>query len=600
MSTVSRDIALNVAASIQAYQREMQKMEGVTAKEAKRAALKMQQEFVKAEAAAGKSGAKAGSSFAEGFKNTAKIGAVIAAVGAGFVAAQQQIADFRNQLIDAETRTGIAATTLAGLKLAAEGSGLGFEVLEASLNQWPKRMADVAAGTGESKKALDALGISVVDTEGNLRSADAVFRETLNAIGDLEDPTTRAAVATQAFGDAGGKLLQALGDPAALDTFIAAAEKYGVDIGPKAAAESAAWQREMALLQMTFKGGAVDLLDFGSNATTMFRAVGSTWVFTVDLIKSTIAEIIERYKVFFGAFSKLADGDFKGALYDMTTGFRLLGDGTMPKLIEQAQMAGAEYLAFADKMALVTGATTKGTQAFQANTEALAKNNEEAAKDEKARQAAALRHQEEVRKGLADYASERQRLVQYELAAEQRLADYRQANNEAAIRGTTDLLGATSDLAALARENADENAKGVKALFALEKSAAVAAIVINTAVAVTKALAQLGPIAGAAATAGIVAVGGAQTAAVLAQKLPEAHMGEPASRKRFAPDEEMRVITKHEEVLTRSQQRTMAGAGGAVTVVLDGRVLDVLNGRSAQRTGQPARANKRVGHRLRE
>jgi hypothetical protein len=599
MSTVSRDIALNVAASIQAYQRELQKMEGVTEKEAKRAALKMQQELVKAEAQAGKSGAKAGSAFAQGFKNTAKIGAAIAGVGAGFVAAQQQIADFRNQLVDTETRTGIAASTLYGLKLAAEGSGQSFEAFEGALNQWPKRMADVAAGTGEAKRALDVLGVSVVDSEGKLRSADVVFRETIAAIGEVEDPTSRAALATQAFGDAGGKLLQALGDASALDHFIEGAQRFGVDIGPQAVAQSAAWQREMAMLQNVFRGGAADLADFGGDATTMFRAVGSTWVFTVEMIKSTVAEVIGRWRDMFGSFAKLADGDFKGALYDMTAMTRFWVDGTIPDMISAAQDAGAEYLNFADKMAAVTSETNKGTTAFQANADVMAKAGEQAAKTDLELQGEVLNNQEAIRKGMASYADARRRNSELELAYEQRLADERETNNAAAIQGTTDLLGATSALAALARENADENAKGVKALFALEKSAAVAAIVVNTAVAVTKALAQLGPIAGAAAAGGIIATGGAQTAVVLAQKLPEAHMGEPASRRRFAPDEEPRVITKHEEVLTKSQQREMGGAS-TVTVMLDGRVLDVLNARSASRTGQSTRGAKRVGHRVRD
>lgn len=61
--------------------------------------------------------------------------------------------------------------------------------------------------------------------------------------------------------------------------------------------------------------------------------------------------------------------------------------------------------------------------------------------------------------------------------------------------------------------------------FRAEQTAALGQAAINTAVAVTQALAQLGPIAGAIATAGIVATGAAQAAAIAAQKPPTFHRG---------------------------------------------------------------------------
>ena len=50
----------------------------------------------------------------------------------------QAVADLRNDLADASTRTGIATDTLAGLRLAAEGSDLSFNDFNESLNQTPQ------------------------------------------------------------------------------------------------------------------------------------------------------------------------------------------------------------------------------------------------------------------------------------------------------------------------------------------------------------------------------------------------------------------------------------------------------------------------------
>lgn len=68
-------------------------------------------------------------------------------------------------------------------------------------------------------------------------------------------------------------------------------------------------------------------------------------------------------------------------------------------------------------------------------------------------------------------------------------------------------------------------AQQAKRIFRLGQTAAVSDIAINTAVAISKANAQLGPIAGGLATGALVASGAAQTAAVLSQPIPTYDMG---------------------------------------------------------------------------
>ena len=184
----------------------------------------------------------------------------VAAATAAMVLLTQKVADLRNELTDAEIRTGISARSLSGLRLAAEGSGLAFSELEGSLNVFPKRLADFARGTGEAKFAFEALGISVTDSTGQLRSADAVMAEVLDKINAIPDPTTKAALATQIFAESGGKLLQALSG-AELGDFIAFAEEFGVGVGPDAAAAADDWQRSTANLNTVLEGQMAQMVD---------------------------------------------------------------------------------------------------------------------------------------------------------------------------------------------------------------------------------------------------------------------------------------------------------------------------------------------------
>lgn len=88
--------------------------------------------------------------------------------------------------------------------------------------------------------------------------------------------------------------------------------------------------------------------------------------------------------------------------------------------------------------------------------------------------------------------------------------------------------GLVSDVADLQIAAADKTTKAgrrrAREWFNLQKAASLTEIGINTAVGVTKALAQLGPIAGAIASAGVIASGAAQAAKVAAQK-PSFHQG---------------------------------------------------------------------------
>jgi hypothetical protein len=200
---------------------------------------------------------------------TALLGTVTAAT-AGLASMAQGVADLRNDLADASTRSGIAVETLQGLRLAAEGSGLSFSALTSGLDQFGARLSQAAEGTGRTAEAFAALGVEVVDAGGNLRDGDAVLRETLAALNAMEPSAERSALAVEALGRTGGKLLQALSGTE-LGAFVEQARIFGVDVGPEAAKSAGEWQRataELDLVTRGLKGAIVDA--FGGGADALF------------------------------------------------------------------------------------------------------------------------------------------------------------------------------------------------------------------------------------------------------------------------------------------------------------------------------------------
>lgn len=254
---------------------------------------------------------KASQSFGEVAGKAVMAATAAMAAAKAFKAMTQGLADSRNELADTATKTGLNVSTLASLRLAAEGSGLQLGKLSRGLQQLPKRMADTARGTGEALIAFEALGVSAVDSDGNLRGADETLRELLTKLNEVEDPTTRASLATQAFGGSGAFLMQALSG-AELEQFSALANHYGVSLAPKAMKASADWQREVAGLSLVFDGlkdslmsamtgtdGATGLLSdvtagfvfLGSVAGRIAEMIATTWSNALIPIRAAIAAL---------------------------------------------------------------------------------------------------------------------------------------------------------------------------------------------------------------------------------------------------------------------------------------------------------------------
>ena len=180
--------------------------------------------------------------------------------GAGMFALMKQQADYVNQLNDTATRTGIAIDTLAGLKLAAEGSGKSFESVERGLDQFIPKLSMAANESSRTGQFFKSLGISVTDAKGNLRDANSVFNETVTQLGRITDQTTQNAFAFELFGrQAGGALIQS-GALNNLDAFIEKAEAIGPALDEGAIKKAAEFQKGWAELKTGVLGAIGDIL----------------------------------------------------------------------------------------------------------------------------------------------------------------------------------------------------------------------------------------------------------------------------------------------------------------------------------------------------
>lgn len=141
-----------------------------------------------------------------GVKALAAIGTAAAAAGTGLVLATVSAAKYADEILEASTKTNIAADTLQVYKYAAEQIDVSFETFTKSQGKFVQAMNKAADGTGPAAEAFDVLGISATDASGNLLDSETAYWQAIDALGGVANETERTALAQQIFGKSGAEL----------------------------------------------------------------------------------------------------------------------------------------------------------------------------------------------------------------------------------------------------------------------------------------------------------------------------------------------------------------------------------------------------------
>lgn len=124
-------------------------------------------------------------------------------------------------LHDLSQQTGASVESLSTLKGAAKLAGVDLEQVGSGLSKLSKNMLEAASGSGDAAKVFQALGISVKDANGNLKSSDAVFLEFSKSLQTVSSGTEKAAAAQLVLGKSGAQLLPLMNDLAATGQYQA-------------------------------------------------------------------------------------------------------------------------------------------------------------------------------------------------------------------------------------------------------------------------------------------------------------------------------------------------------------------------------------------
>lgn len=101
---------------------------------------------------------------------------------------------------------GIGTRELQQYSAAAELVDVDVETIAKSHSKLTKQMNSAADGTGASAEAFEKLGVSITNSDGSLRDSDAVWQDTIAALGQMSNETERDAIAMQLMGKSAQEL----------------------------------------------------------------------------------------------------------------------------------------------------------------------------------------------------------------------------------------------------------------------------------------------------------------------------------------------------------------------------------------------------------
>jgi len=337
---------------------------------------------------------------------------------------------------------GLSTEAFTGLQFAASQSGVSVNDLSGALTRLSRSMSDAATIGGRPAAVFTQLGISVRDSEGNLRSADAVLSDLADKFKAMPDGVGKTAAAVELLGRSGAKLIPLLnGGAEGIKALTDQAERLGLVISDNQAAAAERYNDSLAALGGASRGAAntisgellptlnemsgllLSLVEDGDSAKTMAQvfsfalkslatvvlAVGNTFGNLGRLIGATAAAAVAAAKGDFseaGQIFREVTADNEKAANDTEQRIKKMWNGELGKSGEAAAKVVSDY---EDVAEAARESAERSNRAFADSYTSMVSSAKSALKD-------LVSEEKKTQKQLEDLGKER-------LAIEQRYAE---------------------------------------------------------------------------------------------------------------------------------------------------------------------------------
>ncbi len=179
---------------------------------------------------------------------------------AGFAAMIKNAIDAADHLNKLSQKIGISVEALSTLRFAAQLSDVSLESLQKGIKGLSQNITEANTGIGDGAQMFEALGISVKNADGSMKSTDAVLLNVADVFAHLEDGAVKTALAVKLFGKSGMDMIPLLNQGAAgINQLTAEAERLGLKLTTETARSAEAFNDNLTALKASSSSLSISL-----------------------------------------------------------------------------------------------------------------------------------------------------------------------------------------------------------------------------------------------------------------------------------------------------------------------------------------------------
>ena len=133
-----------------------------------------------------------------------------ALVGLGAGVGLRELSSGIDELAKQSARLGLTVAQLQSLQFAASQSGTGAAELSKGFEKFNKSISEAASGIGTGVTAFKALGVTLTNNDGSLKSTEQLLNEVADGFTGIQNPADRVRIAMDLFGRSGAGMVNML------------------------------------------------------------------------------------------------------------------------------------------------------------------------------------------------------------------------------------------------------------------------------------------------------------------------------------------------------------------------------------------------------
>ena len=194
---------------------------------------------------------------------------------AGFAVMIKSAIDAADHLNKLSQKIGISVEALSTLRFAAQLSDVSLETLQKGIKGLSQNITEANTGIGDGAQVFDALGVSVKNADGSMKSTEAVLLQVADVFANLEDGAVKTALAVKLFGKSGMDMIPFLNQGAAgINQLTAEAERLGLKLTTETARSAEAFNDNLTALKASSSSLGIALArDFLPELTNITNAM---------------------------------------------------------------------------------------------------------------------------------------------------------------------------------------------------------------------------------------------------------------------------------------------------------------------------------------